>query len=413
MGMQNSEQVKKIAGALEKLESDFELSTDVFPWDEFEESPESVSIDEDEEIYLTLPRVHDEYHVKYEQLFELLDELDSAELIDNVECITNRRFLTRVQPVFSETQAEFYSAMEHIENQDDGAFKMQLSEEGTHYSCRIVDGFTLFGVMVAKAGKYDKYFPPVSHDDIFVEVEFSGGSPVVEKARQIFQAYVFELSASMSFDIAPSPRPEFDSFDDEMPKVAINEKFRPLLVGKGLEEPLSLYNKAVESTSYDISILYFSKVIEFVSQTAIRINLTEKVRSKLLSARALDPDAEYIKELGELYDANRVYKKDADAMKLAISTCCDATELSPYIPKSIALKWKKQLENGNSEKALQELAFCITSTRNRIAHAKANYESTGAEVEQSEYLELSKCMKVCSQQAIRWYASRHESQRIW
>jgi len=411
--LENSEFIKKVADTLEIMEKEFELSTEDFPWEDYEEGEANVSIHEDDKIHLSLPRSDDSYNLKYCDLFPLLDELKSAKLIDNAECITKNRYLIRVQPVFSETQSDFYSAMEHIESQDGGAFIMEHTDSGITYKCRIIDGFTVFGVMVAVSGNYDKYFPPVSSDDIFVEIESTANGLSLEIFRAIFKSYVFELSSSLSFDITMSPRPELVHYDEDTPKKKYIEKFRPLLSGKGLSEPLNLYNKAIESTSPDIAILYFAKVIEFVSQTVIRIQLTEKIRTKLLSQRALDPDAEYIKELGRLYEDNKIYNKDKDAIKLAITTCCEATELAPIVPKCLGNKWNAQMEKSNTEKALQELAYCIASTRNSIAHAKANYEQTGSEVPEEEFDQLSKCMRLCSQQVIRWYASRHESQRIW
>ncbi len=410
--MEGSSFTKQIAVALEALENEFHLSTEDFSWGDYEENDNGVSIDESTDICLYLPRDEDGYSIKYCNLPELLEELRSAKLIDNVECITKSKYLIRVDPVFSETSSDFYSAMEHIGSQERGAFIMEQFDNGVNYRCQIVDGFTAFGVMVAVSGNYDKYIPPVSHDDIFVQIEFSNNVVNIEKARQLYKSYVFELSSSLSFDIAVSPRPELEPYDEEVSKKKYIEKFRPLLSGKGLSEPLDLYNKAIESPTPDIAILYFAKVIEYVSQTVIRIKLTEKVRSKLLSKRALDPGAEYIKELGQLYDDNKIYRKDRDAIKLAIVTCCDATELNTAIPQCVYSKWNTHIKSGNYDKALQELAYCVASTRNYIAHAKSNYESTGGEAPEEEFAQLSRCMKICSQQVIRWYAGRHESQRI-
>lgn len=133
----------------------------------------------------------------------------------------------------------------------------------------------------------------------------------------------------------------------------------------------------------------------------------------MLTQRALDPDAEFIKELGQLYEDNKVYKKDRDAIKVTISTCCEPMELQKVVPKCVLSKWNGHISNGNADKALQDLSFCIASTRNSIAHAKANYESTGGEAPEEDYDQLAKCMRICAQQVIRWYSGRHESQRLW
>lgn len=404
---------RQVIDVLEELEEKFNLSNEEFHREDFKKGDENIYIDRDDEVHLYLPRSEEAGCIKCNELSTLLEELRSAKLIDNVECITKSKYIIRIQPVYNEAHSDFYSALEHIESQHNGAFIIEDNNGEERVRCRIVGGFTAFGVMVALEGSYDKYFPPVLHEDVFVEIEFFGGIVEIEKARQLFKSYVFELSSSLSFDIAASPRPEFVPYDEDAPIKTYVEKFRPLLTGNGLSEPLELYIKAINSPSPDIAILYFTKIIEFVSQTVIRITLTEKIRSKLLSSRALDPDAEYIKELGQLYDDNKVYKKDRDAIKIAISTCCDVTELDFVIPQCVSSKWKFQISNNNPDKALQELAYCVASTRNSIAHAKANYEQTGGEAPEEEFEQLSKCLKLCSQQAVRWYAGRHEIQRLW
>lgn len=409
----NSEFTENIANVLECLEKEFELSTEDFSWSAFQEGDSGCRLSEDYMISLGLPRCEYDISIKCSQLPDLLAECRSAKLIDNAECITNRRYLAIVQPVFAETQADFYNAMEHIESQDGGAFIITHREGQNTHVCKLVEGFTPFGVMVAASGNYDKYFPPVSSDDIFVEITSTDEGITLEKYRDLFRAYSFELSSSLSFDIAISSRPNIDYYEEDSPKKEYSEKFRPLLSGKGISEPLDLYVKAIESPSPDIAILYFTKILEFVSQTVIRIQLTGRIRTKLLTQRALDPDAEFIRELGQLFDDNKVYKKDRDALKITIATCCEAMELQKVVPKCVLSKWDGHLSNGNAKMALEDLAFCIASTRNGIAHAKSNYESTGREAPEEEYEQLAKCMKICAQQVIRWYASRHESQRLW
>lgn len=61
-----------------------------------------------------------------------------------------------------------------------------------------------------------------------------------------------------------------------------------------MSEVLGLYNKAIAADDLDIKILYFSKVIEYVSQTVIRINATEAIRRKLHTKNALNPDSRFI-----------------------------------------------------------------------------------------------------------------------
>lgn len=403
---------------LDLLESKYQLETEDFSEESIiEEIEEGRKFDEilQDELTFFLPRCEEiDAGIKISDLDDLIKELGTAKLIESTECISDKRCIVPIQPIHSESMAEFYAAMEHIENHPDGAFKVNYNENGTNYHCRVISGFSIFGVMVAVSGNYDKYLPPVFRDDIFIEITSDKGRIDLEKSRQIYHSYIFELSSSMSLDFSVSPRPQITDEDEELyEERLLVEKLRPLISGKGLNEPLELYTKAIESPSYDISILYFTKVLEFISQTVIRIQLTDKVRAKLLSSRALDPSADFIKELENVFEANKTFKKERDAIKLTIATCCDASELDHYIPEHFKKKWYSSFQKDNYDKALEDLAHCMISTRNCIAHAKANYNPTGIETPEVEYNALSKCMKMCSQQAIRWYASRHESQRIF
>ncbi|MBR9829143.1 MAG: hypothetical protein GYB41_10935 [Oceanospirillales bacterium] len=403
---------------LDLLEREYQLETEEFSEERIiEEIEEGRKLDEivQDELTFFLPRCEEiDAGIKISDIDELIKELGTAELFEFTECISDKRCIVPIQPIHSESMAEFYAAMRHIENHPDGAFKVSYNENGTNYHCRVISGFIIFGVMVAVSGNYDKYLPPISHDDIFIEITSDNGRLGLDKARQIYHSYIFELSSSMSLDFSVSPRPQITDEDEELyEERLLIEKFRPLISGKGLSEPLELYAKAIESPSYDISILYFTKVLEFISQTVIRIQLTDKVRAKLLSSRALDPSADFIKELENVFELNKIFKKERDAIKITIATCCDASELNHYIPGHFKKIWYSSFQKDNYDKALEDLAHCMISTRNCIAHAKANYSPTGIETPEAEYDALSKCMKMCSQQAIRWYASRHESQRIF
>ncbi|MCV6622200.1 MAG: hypothetical protein OIF51_10675 [Cellvibrionaceae bacterium] len=413
--------IKNTEKSLAVLENEYCLSTEHFSPEKIEEDFEDGDSEQEvisawlnETVTLYLPRCEYDYDIEVKDLEAYIDELKSAKLIDNVECYTKKRFLVRVHPVYSDNASEFYSAMNHIENKLDGAFLTTIQVSGIDCKCRITSGATIFGVIVASNGSYDKYFPPVTPDDIFIEIEYSDKQIDLELARNIYKSFIFELSASIGLDFSISPRPEIiDDDEDDHAEDEFPDKVRPLIIGKGLSEPLDLYNKAIESPSDDISILYFAKVIEFVSQTVIKIQLIDKVRTKLLSRRALNPEADFITELEKVYESNKVYRKDREALKVTIATCCDASELTELIPGKIKKQWMTNLRKNNEEHALSELAASIVSTRNSIAHAKANYDPTGSEIPVSDYESLAKCMKVCAQQAIRWYSGRHEAQRIY
>lgn len=180
---------------------------------------------------------------------------------------------------------------------------------------------------------------------------------------------------------------------------------RPLLLGAGLPPLLHEFNKADGATEPDYALLCFVKCIEYVSATVVRVRQYEDVRRRLLCKGALDPDAEFIDDLVSVVEENRVFAKDSEALRLAIEKCCDARTLSPLsrtcIPSLASLKI--DAKQSDRQVAMKELAACFSATRNRIAHAKANYEATGKECPDEQLEQLVECARLAAEQCIRWF----------
>lgn len=158
----------------------------------------------------------------------------------------------------------------------------------------------------------------------------------------------------------------------------------------------------------------YTKAIEFVAQTVVRTNTTELIRKKLLTPRSLDPDAAFIQELQESFEALRIFRQDREAIRSAIETACDVDSLVDSAPPF--LKDLKKLRRESSEeerlKALTTFAVSLVDTRNSIVHAKPNYRSTGNECPASQLYEFAVLAKRATQQAIRWFHGRPVHQRI-
>ena len=194
------------------------------------------------------------------------------------------------------------------------------------------------------------------------------------------------------------------------------------MFGKGINELIKLFNDAEEGfVNYNYAILQYTKVLEFVSQTVIRQEITTKAQNKLMSSRALNPDANYIKEIENLFlDFKQKYDTDRNAIKATIRTCCDLFEIVDHAPKYLdrIIKLKENLLKEKSDKeklvdsAFDLLTDSISDTRNFLAHAKANYTLKGKECpdEQKEY--FVNMLKILSTQAIRWFALTNESARV-
>ena len=155
-------------------------------------------------------------------------------------------------------------------------------------------------------------------------------------------------------------------------------------------------------------------MLEHISATVVRENLASAVRAKLLSSRALDPDAEFILELETVITTQtRQHRKDSDALRLTVHKCCDATELARCAPEYLAVsRVSVTTKEKDRATALNEFAASVSATRNEIVHAKLNYVKTGEECPREHIRALASTCRVAAEQAVRWYALQHESVRV-
>jgi len=264
---------------------------------------------------------------------------------------------------------------------------------------------------------HKKQHPEPLRLDFFIEIR--GDDLDLEECRSISKSLMFELNCVSGAVLTPQPN-EPDIFDYDVYDNKIEEKrkhlkeyghtHRNLLICKDTENVIDIYNRANSCSDFEMSILYFSKAIEYVSETVVRSKVTEVGRKALTSNRAMKPDANFIKELQELFQ-NCSYKSDSESMKLTIQTCCYINDLLLIIPEYIKNKFNKHRKKSDDD-ALVFLALCISATRNNIAHAKANYRETGNEIPEDHYENFANLMRVMCQHCIRWYAAQSSSMRV-
>jgi len=293
---------------------------------------------------------------------------------------------------------------------------IESNEKGRKITVCLTTGFTVFGLHVANSDLSSKYSPPIDWDEAFVEIR-SNFNLTEEEIINIVQSYIFEISATTGAEFTISPRLEIEEeiHDDDEPPLPSLNRLRPLATGKGIPDLLDIYNRAIGTSDDELRILCFTKVIEYVAQTVIRRQSTELIRGKLMSARAISPDAAFISELELLMEQQRVYKKDRESIRLAVCQCCDATELARISPPFLKELLKAELPTDPKlqNAALLRFADVLYSTRNSIAHAKANYTVTGEECPSEQITQLNDCAKLAAEQAIRWFDSVQETHRVF
>jgi hypothetical protein len=325
---------------------------------------------------------------------------ENSKLIDNLELFHPKFYLQRVAVNGSEI-AMFERFF----------LDLQLNDNDINIRLNTQDSF-LFSYKLLK----NKHPEPLSYDSF---IEISGNELDLEECRTICKTLIFEINCVSGLVLTPSPNipPVIDEEAFEKHVEAKKEQLKDFasmtksfLVCKDTVKVIELYNRAISCEDSEMSILYFSKVIEYVSETVVRMKITEEGRKALSSSRSSLPDANFIKELQELFKSHS-YSKDAESMELTIQTCCYINDIIKIIPEYIIRQFEKN-RNQSDQAALQYLAKCISATRNSIAHAKANYRATGFEVPESNYEGFAQLMRVICQQCIRWYSAQGTSMRI-
>jgi hypothetical protein len=295
---------------------------------------------------------------------------------------------------------------------------IDLVSGGHRIKVCLVTGFTLFSLHVVASELGHEYFPPVDESqEAFVEV-ISDGALTEDEVLTFVQAFIFELSATAAAEFEISPRLEVDEdplgeYSEQAP--TIPSCLRPLVGGKGMGELLAIYNRAIGTTDDELRLLCFTKVVEFVAQTVIRRQATDVIRGKLLSARAISPDAQFISELEALIEQQRFFKKDKESIKITVSQCCDATDLARLSPPFLKELLVPSIASDTKarEVGLARFAEVLYSTRNQIAHAKANYQATGDECPAEQIPQFSTCAKLAAEQVIRWFDGIPDTHRIF
>jgi hypothetical protein len=264
---------------------------------------------------------------------------------------------------------------------------------------------------------FDEANPSIQLGELFVEVRHP---PKVTKATalEVAYAYLFELGSSAGLQFAHSARPSESDFgkwldnpQDELAKRL--SLLRPVLIGVGLAPLLRDFQRGTEASDPEISILYYSRCIEYVSATVVREQQYEDLRKRLTSREALSPSAGFMDDLVALIDEQKKLNKDSEALKLTVEKCCDAVLLVPLAPKSLPLLQAVTASAKSAERrnALTELANALSATRNQTAHAKANYVPTGKECPEGLLGEFAVCCRAAAEQCIRWYAAQNPELR--
>lgn len=304
--------------------------------------------------------------------------------------------------------------------------EIHIERDSRNISVRVSYGFSAFTLAMMVKGQhlFSKYYPPVVNEEYFIEISWDDAMspPDLSACNNYVDAVIFALHEELGISVFRCARQDphedrTEDIEDDRP----DSICRPLLVGQGMQQVLSTYNKSHEPGSREFEYLQIAKTIEFVAVTVVRRLAHQEIRKRLNSPDVLRPNAAYINGLINLVSQHQTHQKDSEAFRLAVQTCCDAQSLAHLAPpcaKGMAdlissqdsqQKRSKDLET----KALTELASIMYNTRCLFAHEKANYTLKGDECPESQLSSLIDCARLAARQCIRWYYDLSEHERVF
>jgi hypothetical protein len=333
--------------------------------------------------------------IPYKDIPSLVSDIDNAILVDNLYYYSNKLFIIRV-----ETPGHHYRySKSHIPVESNF-----IDDNGNNYSIRHeANGLLHFSLKLYQTNKCDSDFPSADWEDTFIVIE--GKDMDVNVCQRLARQYMFFLSKDYCIDVIESPRFDPRPFYEEFSVVnesVIGEKPAPIHIDSSCEivdQAIQLYQQAISCPTYAAAIIFYVKVMEFVSVTVLRLDITENCKKILSSPRAHRPDANYVRDLQDFFDKNRERRKDNFSIKMTIQRCCFFKDLSDILPLTL----RESIKNKNESDSLAIISDAISSTRNQIAHAKANYKITGKEIGPEEYEPLANLLKIVSMQVLVWF----------
>jgi hypothetical protein len=365
---------------------------------------------------LWVPKADDSPELTIRELIDLSKELDTATLENNTRYISQNRILQLIEPI-EDTKLSILNLGGDWPTER--LFEHKLNFDINEITIGIVNGFSPFSLIISKNGDYEDFWPPFHEEDYFIEIIFS--KPIEYSfVDSLIETYLFELNSSLNLIFRQHVRPTTDGYEDfdyaqeKAMKLVETFRLRSLISGKGIKDACHLFNRAMSIEDDELRLFSLVKVIEYIAPTVVRKKANEQIRQRLLSADALNPDAEFIADLIKLIENNRESRKDAAALKLTIFEACDPIPLAKKAPKYLSKIHlaDDHIKVAGRKAALEELSNCITATRNRIAHAKSNFKPTGKECPKEQLTSFVECVKLVTIQVIRWFATCPEELRV-
>lgn len=288
-------------------------------------------------------------------------------------------------------------------------------------SLRIEDTPLLIGFAASKEGIYNSFFgvQPLSGYSA-IELRYKTENRLSRKEEdEIISRFIYHIVATYDCSIEIGT---FDYWED----ITGEEKPEDSQIGKDdlipYSDAMAYYSKALRIFDLDIQFHHLYKIIEHFSPIVSKKLAYESLNKKLDALTVVGRDYQYLNSILELSRRYESSKNDNQLCKTVILECADIVPIYKRLPDSVRKEISKRCSfkisdlNDCSKKEIDqvkgELSDIIYATRNRIVHAKMNWDKSAYACEGEDMDEMNDFMKALAQCLIVWNGRQPKEFRV-
>lgn len=347
------------------------------------------------------PGEQEDIDISVEEFLEIADEIPTIKTEDHSIIKTKHLRYYIVEAIDSN--------YDHIISTTLGAF----STKKDNINIDLVSDNFIIGLAATALGEYDKNYYGTFSPYLAVELKYNTDEVLnKEEEFNLVKSYIFEVADStgiaVTFSEIKNPLYDYEDLQDEEGEYNFS-KLRDI---EPYNEGMKLFISALQIQEAELRFLNFYKILEHFAPVAVNIEAHELMRKKMDAPKKQFENGDFIRSIFDLAKSMRAKFNDEDLIKSTFINCFDFIGLFDRLPEKIKSKVKKQINlqiidysiNKQSlTTAANMVGKIIYSTRNKVVHAKSNYEITDNECDSADLETLNEFMKEACSQSIRWY----------
>lgn len=278
----------------------------------------------------------------------------------------------------------------------------------------------LVGLITLATGAYSGFRSPLELTDV-LSIKYpkvkGNHEEDLELEMSAIQSFRFEIMSNHNvlFGVMNIPvglKKEFTGdYEEDFPPDDEEITDTKSLVLKPLmkfDDGMRMFLVAASIEDWEFKYLSLYKILEHYSPIALKADVYEDLTKKLDSPKALHPDRKFLDSILDISAAYQFRAKDLQLIKVLLTKSIDITDLtgsfSPFVVAqmdNIDLNYKTPKRD--RDRCISTLAEILYSTRNKLAHAKANFQNTGYECPVEELEGMNALVEEIANRVIRWH----------